>query len=122
MQFKNESWQNKNDPSSKIFKFWSVGQQGKIHKFTLIQSFILYSSDVLRDILDMDPDLMSKDPDFAEWVSGNKVLDGSFPMAHRYGGHQFGSWVSIFYSSQVEEKGPRSEKTRSKLFNCETNF
>ena len=80
------------------------------------------SSDVLRDILDMDPDLMSKDPDFVEWVSGNMVLDGSFPMAHRYGGHQFGSWVSIFYSSQVEEKGPRSEKTRSKLFNCETNF
>ena len=52
-----------------------------------------FSSEVLRDILDMDPNLMPNDPDFAEWVSGNRILEGSAPMAHRYGGHQFGSWV-----------------------------
>jgi uncharacterized protein YdiU (UPF0061 family) len=61
--------------------------------FIILFSLTWYSSEVLRDILDMDPDQMSKDPDFVEWVSGNKVLDGSIPMAHRYGGHQFGSWV-----------------------------
>jgi len=41
----------------------------------------------------MDPDLMTKDPNFVEFVSGNKVLEGSTTLAHRYGGHQFGHWV-----------------------------
>jgi uncharacterized protein YdiU (UPF0061 family) len=49
---------------------------------------LLFSASVLRDILDMDPDLMTTDPEFADFVSGNKVLEGSTPMAHRYGGHQ----------------------------------
>jgi len=56
-------------------------------------SLISFSSDVLRNILDMDPERIQNDDDFVEWVSGNKVLDGSTPMAHRYGGYQFGSWV-----------------------------
>ena len=59
-----------------------------------------YSSDeVLTDILDMDPSIAS-DPDFVDFVSGNKILEGSIPMAHRYGGHQFGLWVSQDFISQ----------------------
>jgi len=49
---------------------------------------LLFSASVLRDILDMDPDLMTTDPEFVDFDSGNKVLEGSAPMAHRYGGHQ----------------------------------
>ncbi len=52
------------------------------------------SQEVLRDILDMDPEEMPKDKEFADFACGNKVLEGSVPMAHRYGGHQFGVWVS----------------------------
>ena len=40
----------------------------------------------------MDP-AIAEDPEFADFASGNKVLEGSVPMAHRYGGHQFGYWV-----------------------------
>ena len=54
-------------------------------------SFCL-SDEVLTDILDMDPSI-ADDPEFVDFVSGNKVLEGSIPMAHRYGGHQFGVWV-----------------------------
>ena len=36
---------------------------------------------------------MPKDQDFVEWVSGNLVIKDSIPIAHRYGGYQFGHWV-----------------------------
>ena len=36
---------------------------------------------------------MPKDQDFVEWVSGNLVIKDSLPIAHRYGGYQFGHWV-----------------------------
>ena len=52
------------------------------------------SDDALTEILDMDP-AIAGDPQFADFVSGNLVLDGSAPVAHRYGGYQFGYWVSI---------------------------
>ena len=42
----------------------------------------------------MDP-AIAGDPQFADFISGNLVLDGSVPVAHRYGGYQFGYWVSI---------------------------
>ena len=37
---------------------------------------------------------MPKDQDFVEWVSGNLVIKDSLPIAHRYGGYQFGYWVT----------------------------
>ena len=52
------------------------------------------SEDALTEILDMDPSIAG-DPLFADFISGNHVLDGSSPVAHRYGGYQFGYWVSI---------------------------
>ena len=53
----------------------------------------LFSSDALANLLDMDPKTMPEDEDFVEWVAGNKVIKGSIPLAHRYGGYQFGYWV-----------------------------
>ena len=41
----------------------------------------------------MDPQSIAKDPEFVDFVSGNKVLEGSVPVSHRYGGHQFGVWA-----------------------------
>ena len=52
-----------------------------------------FSSDALTNLLDMDPKTMPEDEDFVEWVAGNKVIKGSIPLSHRYGGYQFGHWV-----------------------------
>ncbi|XP_062983977.1 protein adenylyltransferase SelO-like isoform X3 [Elgaria multicarinata webbii] len=50
------------------------------------------SQDVLEDILDLDMSVSSSE-DFLQLVSGAKVTLESLPLAHRYGGHQFGSWA-----------------------------
>ena len=50
------------------------------------------SDDVLENILDMEQSVKS-DPQFAQFVAGNLLLPGSQPMAHRYGGYQFGYWA-----------------------------
>lgn len=52
-----------------------------------------YSEDALVNILDMDPEITTTD-EFLDFVAGNKVLSSSTPLAHRYGGHQFGVWAS----------------------------
>jgi len=59
------------------------------------RKLVAYSDQVLKDVLDMEPETMTADDDFVDFVSGNKVLEGSIPMAHRYGGHQFGVWVRL---------------------------
>ncbi|XP_074841610.1 protein nucleotidyltransferase YdiU-like [Carettochelys insculpta] len=50
------------------------------------------SKDVLENILDLDASVRETD-DFLQLVSGGKVVLGSVPLAHRYGGHQ-----KVFYS------------------------
>ena len=50
------------------------------------------SKDSLVDILDMDPRLATSE-EFVGVVSGLRILDESTPIAHRYGGHQFGYWA-----------------------------
>lgn len=50
------------------------------------------SQDALVDILDLDP-VEVKNPAFAKFIAGNQLLPGSKPLAHRYGGHQFGYWA-----------------------------
>ena len=37
----------------------------------------------------MDP-VLTETPEFVHVFSGNGILDGRQPVAHRYGGHQFG--------------------------------
>lgn len=50
------------------------------------------SQDVITNLLDMDPNIVH-DKHFLDLVSGNLILNGSKPLSHRYGGHQFGSWA-----------------------------
>ncbi|XP_060136833.1 protein adenylyltransferase SelO isoform X3 [Zootoca vivipara] len=53
---------------------------------------VAVSKEVLEDILDLDVSI-SDSEDFIQLVSGAKIALGSLPLAHRYGGHQFGSWA-----------------------------
>ena len=57
------------------------------------RKLVAVSPEALRDILDMDPDVITSDPQFVDFISGNNVLHNSIPLAHRYGGHQFGVWA-----------------------------
>ncbi|KAF4087773.1 hypothetical protein AMELA_G00074410 [Ameiurus melas] len=50
------------------------------------------SQDVLNNILDLD-ESVTRSEDFVQRVSGGKLFPGSDPLAHRYGGHQFGYWA-----------------------------
>ncbi|XP_068843619.1 protein adenylyltransferase SelO-like isoform X3 [Capricornis sumatraensis] len=53
---------------------------------------VAVSKEVLEDILDLDVSVSETD-DFIQLVSGGKIVFGSIPLAHRYGGHQFGIWA-----------------------------
>jgi uncharacterized protein YdiU (UPF0061 family) len=53
---------------------------------------VSYSKEALVSILDMDPSI-TETYEFLEFVSGNQILSSSVPLAHRYGGHQFGFWA-----------------------------
>ncbi|KAM6449882.1 protein adenylyltransferase SelO-like isoform 1-T4 [Liasis olivaceus] len=53
---------------------------------------VAVSEEVLEDILDLDMSVSDSD-DFLHLVSGSKIILGSPPLTHRYGGHQFGSWA-----------------------------
>ncbi|XP_076146886.1 protein nucleotidyltransferase YdiU-like isoform X1 [Alosa pseudoharengus] len=50
------------------------------------------SKDVLESVLDVDVSV-SLSEDFVLYFSGGKLFTGSVPLAHRYGGHQFGYWA-----------------------------
>lgn len=54
---------------------------------------VSYSNDVLVNILNMHPSITDTE-DFVQWIAGSNVLSSSTPLAHRYGGHQFGSWAA----------------------------
>ncbi|KAF3815834.1 hypothetical protein GH733_016205, partial [Mirounga leonina] len=53
---------------------------------------VAVSKEVLEDILDLDLSVSETD-DFIQLASGEKIVFGSVPLAHRYGGHQFGIWA-----------------------------
>ena len=53
---------------------------------------VAVSDDALTEILDMSPSIGFTD-EFVAVASGNRLLQGSAPLAHRYGGHQFGLWA-----------------------------
>ncbi|XP_069068448.1 protein adenylyltransferase SelO-like, partial [Pleurodeles waltl] len=60
--------------------------------FSSKPNLVAVSEDVLQDILDLDISVAESD-EFLEFVSGGKVKPGTLPLAHRYGGHQFGTWA-----------------------------
>ncbi|XP_038212360.1 protein adenylyltransferase SelO-like [Zerene cesonia] len=53
---------------------------------------VCVSEDVLNNILDMDIEITTRE-EFVEFVAGKKLPYGALPVAHRYGGHQYGLWV-----------------------------
>uniref|UniRef100_A0A1B6D888 Selenoprotein O n=1 Tax=Clastoptera arizonana TaxID=38151 RepID=A0A1B6D888_9HEMI len=53
---------------------------------------VAYSKDVLTNILNLDISVIN-DPSFIDFISGNYILNSSTPIAHRYGGYQFGYWA-----------------------------
>ena len=74
---------------------WLISQNPNGNGLQFSQNHLIniFSPNALANILDMDPNEMPKDQDFVEWVSGNLVIKDSLPIAHRYGGYQFGHWV-----------------------------
>lgn len=50
------------------------------------------SLDALWNILDLNQSMI-QNQEFIQCVSGGKLFAGSVPLAHRYGGHQFGYWA-----------------------------
>ncbi|XP_068091766.1 protein adenylyltransferase SelO-like isoform X2 [Hyperolius riggenbachi] len=53
---------------------------------------VAFSEDVLEGLLDLDSSV-AHSSDFLQFVSGSKTISGFVPLAHRYGGHQFGVWA-----------------------------
>ena len=102
----------------KPFSEWSFTQPGQLKEFAQDQNeenyvrlvrgavfspvkptplktdlqLVSVSNDATTDILDLDNNV-SDDEQFVKFVAGNLVLPGSLPVAHRYGGHQFGYWA-----------------------------
>jgi len=75
---------------------------------------VSFSEDACSDILDLEASA-STDSDFVKFVGG-ELAAGSEPLAHRYGGHQFGYWAdqlgdgrAILLGEYVNNKGDRWE-------------
>ncbi|XP_050954206.1 protein adenylyltransferase SelO [Labeo rohita] len=73
------------------------------------------SQDVLGNILDLNESVIQNE-EFVHCVSGGKLFPGSIPLAHRYGGHQFGYWAgqlgdgrAHFLGEYTNRKGERWE-------------
>ena len=54
-------------------------------------SLVLASVDVIVSILNIDSSWVQR-RQFIDLISGAELPKGSIPLAHRYGGHQFGYW------------------------------
>nr|XP_021542818.1 uncharacterized protein LOC110577726 [Neomonachus schauinslandi] len=82
--------------------FWTLSSENLIGLLQFVRSFcfVLFCfvfvfflpQEVLEDILDLDLSVSETD-DFIQLASGEKIVFGSIPLAHRYGGHQFGIWA-----------------------------
>ncbi|XP_076014475.1 protein nucleotidyltransferase YdiU-like [Genypterus blacodes] len=62
------------------------------------------SKDVLDWILDLDVAVTQTD-DFSQYASGGVLFPGSVPLAHRYGGHQFGYWAGQLGDGRAHSLG-----------------
>ncbi|XP_047424204.1 protein adenylyltransferase SelO-like [Mugil cephalus] len=67
------------------------------------------SKDVIEGILDLDMAVTRSD-DFLHYASGGKLLPGSVPLAHRYGGHQFGYWAGQLGDGRAHLLGQYSNR------------
>ncbi|KAM6971064.1 protein adenylyltransferase SelO-like [Tautogolabrus adspersus] len=62
------------------------------------------SKDVIEGILNFDVAVTQSD-DFLNYASGGRLLPGSEPFAHRYGGHQFGYWAGQLGDGRAHSLG-----------------
>ncbi|XP_037311959.2 protein adenylyltransferase SelO-like isoform X2 [Pungitius pungitius] len=62
------------------------------------------SKEVIEDMLDLDVAVTRSD-DFLHYASGGRLPPGSVPLAHRYGGHQFGSWAGQLGDGRAHSLG-----------------
>ncbi|CAI5672716.1 unnamed protein product [Oreochromis niloticus] len=67
------------------------------------------SKDVIEGILDLDASV-TRSGDFLHYASGGRLLPGSVPLAHRYGGHQFGYWAGQLGDGRAHFLGQYSNK------------
>ncbi|XP_047205229.1 protein adenylyltransferase SelO-like isoform X2 [Girardinichthys multiradiatus] len=62
------------------------------------------SKDVIEGILDLDV-AVTRSEDFLLYASGAKLLPGSAPLAHRYGGHQLGDGRAHLLGQYLNRNG-----------------
>lgn len=62
------------------------------------------SKDAFEGILDVDVAIARSD-EFLHFASGGRLLPGSVPLAHRYGGHQFGYWAGQLGDGRAHSLG-----------------
>ncbi|XP_039982559.1 protein adenylyltransferase SelO-like [Xiphias gladius] len=67
------------------------------------------SEDVITGILDLDV-AVTQSEDFLHYASGGRLLIGSVPLAHRYGGHQFGYWAGQLGDGRAHFLGQYSNR------------
>ncbi|XP_044033394.1 protein adenylyltransferase SelO-like isoform X3 [Siniperca chuatsi] len=60
--------------------------------------------DVIEGILDVDM-AVTQSEEFLHYASGGGLLPGSVPLAHRYGGHQFGYWAGQLGDGRAHSLG-----------------
>ncbi|KAJ8279246.1 hypothetical protein COCON_G00063120 [Conger conger] len=71
------------------------------------------SKDALEEILDLNSSVSQID-DFAHYFSGGKLWPESVPLAHRYGGHQFGFWSGQLGDGRAHLLGEYTNKNGEK--------
>ena len=74
--------------------------------FTSDARLVASSDDALISLLDLDPQIAGTKV-FVDAFSGNRLLTGSHPVAHRYGGHQFGVWAGQLGDGRAHLLGER---------------
>ncbi|XP_016406632.1 selenoprotein O-like [Sinocyclocheilus rhinocerous] len=78
------------------------------------------SQDVLRNILDLNESVIQNE-EFVLCVSGGKLFPGSIPLAHRYGGHQFGYWAGQLGDGRAHLLGEYTNRFHE-LFKAKLGF
>jgi len=64
----------------------------RVHPTPVADPQVLAIADEVAADLGLDPSVVD-DPQFAQVMAGNEVLDAMDPFAMVYGGHQFGNWA-----------------------------
>ncbi len=90
-----------------------AGFQQKVAPTPVSAPYLVAFNPDAASLIDLDP-AQARRPEFVEYFSGNRLLPGSQPVAMRYAGHQFGSYVPQLGDGRAillgEVKNDRGEK------------